>query len=178
MDGYTNHTWNGLTCYELATRILDMVEHGTFHAGVQHWGASDVVTKAEMVRTLSDTYGRFLTVNPVAHGEDRHMHLELDVNVGKTVGAMIREQFLWWRSREHIAGKRITIIGGTGSLGHHLTRFYGERNTIQVVSRDELKQLKMERTFPGIRTHLGDMRDHAAICKALRAFDQIGRAHV
>lgn len=172
VDGYTNHRWNGLTCLEMAKQIVATVERTVYWGGAQHWGTLDVVTKADMVRCVSDTYGKFLTVRNVETERVVFRDLALDVIVEKTVREMIQEQFLWWRSiQNQVVGKRITIIGGTGSLGHSLVDRFQSDNEIQVVSRDELKQLNMERAFPGIHTHLGDMRDHDAICKALRAFD-------
>lgn len=76
--------------------------------------------------------------------------------------------------RDDSSRGRVTIVGGSGSLGWTLTRRLLDAGcTVQVVSRDELKQHLMEMSFAGERlvTHLGDMRDRDAILRALRWFD-------
>lgn len=65
-----------------------------------------------------------------------------------------------------IDGKRVTITGGTGSLGTQLvTRLLsgndGEPESITVFSRDELKQANMKAVYKDdrLRFVIGDMRD-------------------
>ena len=62
-----------------------------------------------------------------------------------------------------ITGKRILIIGGTGSLGYALVRhLYPYDNRIDIVSRDETKQWMMRCRFfdKHIQYHVCDIRDY------------------
>jgi FlaA1/EpsC-like NDP-sugar epimerase len=46
-----------------------------------------------------------------------------------------------------INNKKILIIGGTGSLGKSLTKYYKNNNQLYIVSRDEWKQWNMKNIF-------------------------------
>lgn len=67
-----------------------------------------------------------------------------------------------------LEGKKIAIIGGTGSLGHCLTKRFYKNNDIFVYSRDELKQWKMKSLYPNIKMVIGDVRDQSAVKRMLR----------
>lgn len=69
-----------------------------------------------------------------------------------------------------ITNKRILILGGTGSLGHALVKFFLERNILAVFSRDENKQWAMRSEFPTISYYLGDVRSKLSIDKTLISF--------
>ena len=62
-------------------------------------------------------------------------------------------------------GKKILITGGTGSLGHALTKrlLNTDATTIRILSRNENNQIKMESNFKDdrLRFLLGDVRDSA-----------------
>ena len=61
-----------------------------------------------------------------------------------------------------LEGKRILIIGGSGSLGHTLTRRYLDSNNIYIYSRGEDNQWRMKNTFdnhPNLSFFVGDIRD-------------------
>ncbi len=55
-------------------------------------------------------------------------------------------------------GKRICIIGGTGSLGQSLIHRYRHDNKIFVISRDEMKQWQLKSKYPDVTCFLGDIR--------------------
>lgn len=57
-----------------------------------------------------------------------------------------------------IQDKKILIIGGTGSLGKSLTKFYKSNNDLYIVSRDEWKQWNMKNIFNNLNT--SDKRIH------------------
>lgn len=64
-----------------------------------------------------------------------------------------------------------TILGGTGTLGKalvdQLLRRGHRQDQITVISRDELKQSKMRRSFPSIKYKLGDVRDKARMMEVI-----------
>jgi len=74
-------------------------------------------------------------------------------------------------------GKKILIIGGTGSLGQHLTRYLLAHNpqVIRIMSRDEYKQFEMQRIFDEhkskLRFLIGDVRDGQRLNRAMEDID-------
>jgi UDP-glucose 4-epimerase len=88
-------------------------------------------------------------------------------------------------------GKRITVTGGTGSLGSILVRrimsgTYGRPASVTVFSRDEAKQHAMRLAYSGqppggngavpyatLRFRLGDVRDYASVVSVVREADMI-----
>lgn len=75
---------------------------------------------------------------------------------------------------------RLLITGGTGSLGHALTRYVLEHTDWRVVvlSRDELKQARMRETIPDPRLdfRLGDVRDVGRLKLAFHGVDMVVHA--
>ena len=74
--------------------------------------------------------------------------------------------------------KSVLITGGTGSFGKHcagsiLSRFRPKR--LVVYSRDELKQLEMQKEFqqPCMRYFIGDVRDGERLAEAMRGIDYV-----
>jgi UDP-N-acetylglucosamine 4,6-dehydratase len=77
-------------------------------------------------------------------------------------------------------GKTILITGGTGSLGHALTRHilstYPKVGKVIIFSRDEQKQFQMaqkfsEEKYPQMRYFLGDVRDEERLVRAFSGVD-------
>lgn len=84
-----------------------------------------------------------------------------------------------------LSDKSILITGGTGSFGRAFVRTVLERypgvKRLVVYSRDELKQFEMshlysDRTYPGLRYFLGDVRDEARLRRALEGIDIVVHA--
>lgn len=88
-----------------------------------------------------------------------------------------------------IVGKRILILGGTGSLGHELTDHFIRNNSIGIFSRDENKQWTMKREYlaidsnglrvsrtditytpSSINFYIGDVRNKISMIRAIRQF--------
>lgn len=78
--------------------------------------------------------------------------------------------------------KSILITGGTGSLGHALTKHifeaYPDVERLVIFSRDEQKQFRMRQKYPAdkypqIRFFIGDIRDQARIKRALKGIDYV-----
>lgn len=72
------------------------------------------------------------------------------------------------------------VTGGTGSFGHAYvaalaTTPAGGRH-IRVLSRDEEKQRRMARHYPEVEFILGDVRDRAAVRRAMRGVDRVFHA--
>ena len=82
---------------------------------------------------------------------------------------------------DFLAGARILITGGTGSLGHMLTRLLLDCSrvaTIIIFSRDEYKQYQMQGRFTPeelkrLRFFLGDVRDVDRLRRAMKGVDYV-----
>ena len=62
-------------------------------------------------------------------------------------------------------GKKILILGGTGTLGTALAERLGRdaNNEITILSRDEFKLSQMKKRFPAFKYVIGDIRDIPSI---------------
>ena len=56
VSGFTNHTWNGLTCLELSKVIEKIIHNGWYWGGVRHIHSPDVVTKKELLSIVNSVY--------------------------------------------------------------------------------------------------------------------------
>ena len=74
-----------------------------------------------------------------------------------------------------LKNKNILITGGTGSLGHALTKklLSMDVKTIRIFSRDENKQIQMEEKFNDSRLRflIGDVRDKERLQRAVENID-------
>lgn len=74
-----------------------------------------------------------------------------------------------------LKNKNILITGGTGSLGHALTKKFLSMDvkTIRIFSRDENKQIQMEEKFNDSRLRflIGDVRDKERLQRAVENID-------
>lgn len=64
VNGFTNHLWNGVTTRELARLIGDIIRHGMHSHGTYHLFSNDI-TKYDMLKAMSDTWGLDIEVKPV-----------------------------------------------------------------------------------------------------------------
>lgn len=84
-----------------------------------------------------------------------------------------------WGESMNYEGKKILIIGGTGTLGQLLTKFILEQNpqVIRILSRDEYKQFEMQRVFSEhlnkLRFLIGDIRDAQRLNRAMEDIDYV-----
>ncbi|MFD2671980.1 SDR family NAD(P)-dependent oxidoreductase [Marinicrinis sediminis] len=75
-------------------------------------------------------------------------------------------------------GKKILIIGGTGTIGHALTRRLLEADpaVIRIFSRDEHKQWEMQQDLKehrNLRFLIGDVRDADRVLRAMENIDYV-----
>ena len=55
-NGFTNHTWNGLTCLELSKVIEKIILNNWYWDGVRHIHSPDIVTKKELLSIVNLVY--------------------------------------------------------------------------------------------------------------------------
>ena len=75
-------------------------------------------------------------------------------------------------------GKKVLLIGGTGTIGRHLLmRFLQEEpSVIRILSREEHKQFEMQQelsSYTNIRYLIGDIRDSARVLRAMEGIDYV-----
>ena len=79
----------------------------------------------------------------------------------------------------YLAGKTVLITGGTGTFGEffldYATKLDSGPHKIIVLSRNELRQVEMERRFhgPNLRYFLGDIRDRERLLRAFYGVDVV-----
>ena len=66
--------------------------------------------------------------------------------------------------------KKILIIGGTGALGKTLISMYNDCSDLMVFSRDEHKQVNLEKEYSDIHFQIGDVKDKDSIMKAINTY--------
>ncbi|WCF07930.1 polysaccharide biosynthesis protein [Paenibacillus thiaminolyticus] len=76
------------------------------------------------------------------------------------------------------SGKKILIIGGTGTIGQSLLKHVLRDNpsVIRILSRDEYKQFKLQQQYldyTNIRYLIGDVRDYDRIKRAMEGIDYV-----
>lgn len=74
VDGYVNHTWNGLTSNEYANVCKKIMTQGLFSHGVHHV-FSDPVTKDKLLSMINATYKLDLNIRPVFAAQACHRTL-------------------------------------------------------------------------------------------------------
>lgn len=73
-------------------------------------------------------------------------------------------------------GKKILIVGGTGSIGQHLLKHVLKENpaVVRIFSRDEYKQFELQQEYSeytNIRYLIGDVRDEKRVLRAMEDID-------
>lgn len=61
--GFTNHTWNGVTCLQLAKCIHQLLESGVRWSGVRHIFSPRSVNKLELLNLIDGAFGLKLLVS-------------------------------------------------------------------------------------------------------------------
>jgi len=62
--GYTNHSWNGITCLQFAKVCEYIIKNDLYWEGVKHVYSPNSVTKEELVNMISNIYELNIEVEP------------------------------------------------------------------------------------------------------------------
>lgn len=73
--GFLNHTWNGVSCLELAKIIKTIIENNLYWKGTKHIFSPNNVNKYELVKCISDIYE--LNLNIETKNTEKHCHRTL-----------------------------------------------------------------------------------------------------
>jgi|APSaa5957512622_1039677.scaffolds.fasta_scaffold00050_43 dTDP-4-dehydrorhamnose reductase len=61
--GYTNHFWNGVTCWQLAKIIRDIIVKETYWKGVRHIFSPEIISKYQLLTLLIAEYNLDIKVD-------------------------------------------------------------------------------------------------------------------
>ena len=62
--GYTNHSWNGVTCLEFAKICENIINKKLYWLGVRHLYSPTYVSKFGLIQLISDAYDLNITITP------------------------------------------------------------------------------------------------------------------
>lgn len=104
ITGYSNHTWNGITCLEYAKFIYELItSKRPLWKGVKHVGTSEDMSKADLIELISNIYNLDLKISKVKYGEDVHRSL-LPSIIMKPITIQLKELREW-----HIDNDKATV---------------------------------------------------------------------
>jgi UDP-N-acetylglucosamine 2-epimerase len=64
IDGFTNNLWNGVTCYQLAKIMYEIIDKELYWIGVRHIFSPNIVSKYDLCRDIIDIYGLQIKLTP------------------------------------------------------------------------------------------------------------------
>lgn len=75
INGYTNHYWNGVTCFELAKYIKNILDNNTFWNGIKHICSPNIVTKYELCSYINEIYKLNINIEKYEDSISKNMTL-------------------------------------------------------------------------------------------------------
>lgn len=101
VDGYTNHTWNGVTCLELAKFIDRCIVNNVHWTGVRHVFSPSPVTKRELVELIALNFNIILNIvdketNPPVY---RTLSTVYEPMIDKSIAMQLRELSTFWNNK-------------------------------------------------------------------------------
>jgi dTDP-4-dehydrorhamnose reductase len=75
INGYANHYWNGVTCFELAKYIKNILDNNTFWNGLKHICSPNIVTKYELCCYINEIYELNINIEKYEDSISKNMTL-------------------------------------------------------------------------------------------------------
>lgn len=77
IHGFTNHIWNGVTCWQLSKIVRQVIETQNFWIGVRHVFSPNPVSKLTLITMIADVYDIDTYIIPHLdwHGTNKNMTL-------------------------------------------------------------------------------------------------------
>jgi dTDP-4-dehydrorhamnose reductase len=63
INGFTNHLWNGVTCFTLSNIIEKIIRENIFWKGVKHIYSPNIVSKYDLCCYINEIYGLNIEIN-------------------------------------------------------------------------------------------------------------------
>lgn len=65
INGFNNHLWNGVSCYQLSKIINEIIKNNIFWKGVRHIYSPKIYSKYELIKMIIDIYKLNINVNKI-----------------------------------------------------------------------------------------------------------------
>lgn len=112
INGYTNHTWNGVTCLEYAKIVDQIMKNNLYRKGVVHVVPPYVVTKHQLVGMIVGAHGFENPVNETVDGANNNKVLSTTLTLSSNLNiATLPEQIRETLMFDKINNPRTGVIG-------------------------------------------------------------------
>ena len=95
INGYTNHCWNGVTCFELAKYINIIIDKNAFWSGVRHICSPNIVTKYELCCYINEIYKLNINIEKYEDSISKNMTLCGEYISENTIFDQIKNQKIY-----------------------------------------------------------------------------------
>jgi len=75
IKGFTNHYWNGVTCFELAKYIKNILDNNNFWNGIKHICSPNIVTKYDLCCYINEIYDLNINIEKYEDSISKNMTL-------------------------------------------------------------------------------------------------------
>ena len=75
IKGFANHYWNGVTCFELAKYIKNIIDNNTFWNGIKHICSPNILTKYELCCYINEIYELNINIEKYEDSISKNMTL-------------------------------------------------------------------------------------------------------
>jgi len=75
INGFTNHYWNGVTCFTLSKIIKKVIDENIFWKGVKHIHSPNIVTKYDLCCYINEIYNLNIEILPLQTDLQKNMTL-------------------------------------------------------------------------------------------------------
>lgn len=75
INGFTNHYWNGVTCFTLSKIIKKMIDENIFWKGIKHIYSPNIVTKYDLCCYINEIYNLNIEILPIQTDVQKNMTL-------------------------------------------------------------------------------------------------------
>lgn len=101
VDGYTNHTWNGVTCLELAKFIDKCIVNNIYWSGVRHIFSPTPVTKRELVELIAVNFNVNLNIvnKETSIPVYRTLSTVYEPMIDASIAMQLRELYGFWKNK-------------------------------------------------------------------------------
>ena len=94
IDAYDNHSWNGVTCLELAYIIETIIVRKNYWNGVRHIFSPNIVSKYELISSINNIYDLNIKINKTEAKQNCYKNLSTIYNkiyTEKTIEEQLKE---------------------------------------------------------------------------------------
>lgn len=75
VNGFNNHLWNGMTCWQLSKIIREIIEKKIFWLGKRHFFSPFPITKCNLIKIISDKFNLNVDVKEINDEQTKIMTL-------------------------------------------------------------------------------------------------------